>query len=134
VGGRGQTVDEGGLMRGLWDSEKTMTPGVLRSAMGLVGGFLALSAAVMIGIAVASASQGFYAAAAMQFAAGVALPFGIWLALRILADMVVLMNRSHDRLEAIERLAGGPLPPETEQVVIQNGATARAEGGAGFSA
>ena len=61
----------------------------------------------MLVIAVASVAAGNYAAAAMQLAAGIALPFGIWLGLRMLADMLVVLNRSHDRLEAIVKLAGG---------------------------
>ena len=72
-------TDEGDLMRGLWENGKSLSPALLRSALGTVGVFLALSSAVMLVIAVASVAAGFYAAAAMQLAAGIALPFGIWL-------------------------------------------------------
>lgn len=113
-------------MRGLWDNEKSMSPALLRSALGLAGGFLALSSAVMLIIAVASVTNGKYPAAAMQLAAGIAIPFGIWLALRMLADMLITMHRAHDRLDAIERLAGGPLPADPEPVFTQTGAGARA--------
>jgi len=95
-------------MRGVWDKEQLLSPAVLRSALALVGVFLALTAAVMLIIAVASVAAGNYAAAAMQLAAGIALPFGIWLGLRILADVLVVLNRSHDRLQSIVELAGGP--------------------------
>lgn len=101
-------------MRGLWDNEKSMSPALLRSALGLAGGFLALSSAVMLVISVASVTNGKYPAAAMQLAAGIAVPFGIWLALRMLADMLITLHRAHDRLDAIERLAGGPLPADPE--------------------
>ena len=113
-------------MRGLWENEKSMSPALLRSALGLAGAFLALSSAVMLVIAVASVTNGKYPAAAMQLAAGIAVPFGIWLALRMLADMLITLHRAHDRLEAIERLAGGPLPVEPEPVLTQNGAGFRA--------
>jgi hypothetical protein len=111
-------------MRGLWDHEKALSPALLRSALALVGAFLALSSAVMLVIAVASVAAGYYAAAAMQLAAGIALPFGIWLGLRILADMLVVLNRSHDRLESIVHLAGGPAPGGPEPVFTPNGASA----------
>jgi hypothetical protein len=113
-------------MRGLWDNESSMSPGLLRSALGLAGGFLALSSAVLIMISVASVSAGKYPAAAMQLAAGIAVPFGIWLALRMLADMLITLHRSHDRLEAIERLAGGQPATEPDPVFTQTGAGSRA--------
>ena len=94
-------------MRGLWDNEQVLSPALLRSALALVGVFLALTAAEMLIIAVASVAAGNYAAAAMQLAAGIAIPFGIWLGLRILADLLVVLNRSHDRLQSIVELAGG---------------------------
>ncbi len=113
-------------MRGLWENEKSMSPALLRSALGLAGAFLALSSAVMLIIAVASVTNGKYPAAAMQLAAGIAVPFGIWLALRMLADMLITLHRAHDRLQAIERLAGGPLPAEAEPVLTQTSAGSRA--------
>lgn len=119
-----QGTDKGNLMRGLWDNEKPISPALLRSALALVGAFLALSSAVMLVIAVASVAAGYYAAAAMQLAAGIALPFGIWLGLRILADILIVLNRSHDRLESIVQLAGGPAPAAPEPVFTPNGAAA----------
>lgn len=109
-------------MRGLWDNERVLSPALLRSALALVGAFLALTSAVMLIIAVASVAAGNYAAAAMQLAAGIALPFGIWLGLRMLADMLVVLNRSHDRLESIVHLAGGPAPATADPVFSANGA------------
>ena len=115
-------------MRGVWDKEQLLSPAVLRSALTLVGVFLALTAAVMLIIAVASVAAGNYAAAAMQLAAGIALPFGIWLGLRILADVLVVLNRSHDRLQSIVELAGGQPqePAAPEPVFASNGAVSPA--------
>jgi hypothetical protein len=116
-------------MRGLWDNEQPLSPALLRSALALVGVFLALTAGVMLVIAVASVAAGNYAAAAMQLAAGIALPFGIWLGLRILADILVVLNRSHDRLQSIVELAGGaPATPvhTAEPVFTSNGAVTAA--------
>ena len=97
-------------MRGLWDNEQPLSPALLRSALALVGAFLGLTSMVMLIISVASVANGNYAAAAMQLAAGVALPFGIWLGLRMLADMLIVMNRARDRLESIEEaLSGRPV-------------------------
>jgi hypothetical protein len=116
-------------MRGLWDNEQPLSPALLRSALALVGVFLALTAGVMLIIAVASVAAGNYAAAAMQLAAGIALPFGIWLGLRILTDILVVLNRSHDRLQSIVELAGGashPSAPVAEPVFTSNGAATAA--------
>ena len=99
-------------MRGLWDNEKPLSPALLRSSLAMVGAFLALCSAAILVIAVMNVAQGRYAAAVMQVAAGIALPFGIWIGLRMLAEMVAIMNRVHDRLASIEHLAGGA-PPET---------------------
>ncbi len=109
-------------MRGLWENEKTLSPALLRSAMGMVGAFLALCAGVMLVIAVASVAAGYYAAAAMQLAAGIALPLGIWLGLRVLADMLVVLHRSQERLESIVQLAGGQPAPAPEPVFAANSA------------
>ncbi len=110
-------------MRGLWENEKTLSPALLRSAMGMVGAFLALCAGVMLVIAVASVAAGYYAAAAMQLAAGIALPLGIWLGLRILADTLVVSHRSQERLEMIVQLAGGQAVAAIEPVFAANGAS-----------
>ena len=109
-------------MRGLWDNEQPLSPALLRSALALVGAFLGLTSIVMLIISVASVANGNYAAAAMQLAAGVALPFGIWLGLRMLADMLIVMNRARDRLEGIEEALSGR-PVVTPAPVFQtNGA------------
>lgn len=111
-------------MRGLWESEKSLSPALLRSALGTVGVFLALSSAVMLVIAVASVAAGFYVAAAMQLAAGMAIPLGLWLGLRILADMLIVLHRSQERLDMIVQLAGGTAPASADPVFTANGATA----------
>ena len=111
-------------MRGLWDNEQPLSPALLRSALAMVGAFLGLTSIVMLIISVASVANGNYAAAAMQLAAGVALPFGIWLGLRMLADMLIVMNRARDRLEGIEEALSGR-PVVTPAPVFQtNGAKA----------
>jgi hypothetical protein len=109
-------------MRGVWENEKPLSPALLRSALAMVGVFLALSSAVMLVIAVASVAAGYYAAAAMQLTAGIALPFGMWLGLRILADMLVVQHRSQERLDMIVQLAGGQAAIEPEPVFTPNGA------------
>lgn len=98
-------------MRGLRDNETLLSPALLQSVVAVVGIFPALSAAVMLVIAVASLAVGHHAAAAMQVSAAIALTFGLWLGLRILADLLIVLNRSHDRLQSILELAGG-LPPQ----------------------
>ncbi len=117
-------------MRGLWDNEKPLSPALLRSALALVGGFLGLASVVMLLISVASVADEKYAAGAMQLAAGIALPFGIWLALRMMADMLIAMNRTHDRLAAIEDALGGrPAPASAPVFQTKEPATQRAVDG-----
>jgi len=116
-------------MRGLWDNEEPLSPALLQSALAVVGVFLALSAAVMLVIAVASVAAGNYAAAAIQVSAGIALPFGLWLGLRILADLLIVLNRSYDRLQSIPELAGGPPPqPAAPDPVFSSNRAATAAG------
>jgi hypothetical protein len=116
-------------MRGLWDNEQPLSPALLRSALALVGAFLGLTSMVMLIISVASVANGNYAAAAMQLAAGVALPFGIWLGLRMLADMLIVMNRARDRLESIEEALSGRPGVAPAPVFQTNGAKAGREKG-----
>lgn len=89
-------------MRGLWDNEQPVSPSLLRSALALAGGFLALCSAVALFLAVGSILRQFYLIAAFQVALGIAIPFSLWVGLRMLADMLVVLNRSHDRLAGIE--------------------------------
>lgn len=115
-------------MRGLWDNEQPLSPALLRSALALVGVFLALTSAAILVIGVGSIAAGNYVAGAMQLLVGIALPFGIWLGLRILADILVALNRSHDRLQSIVELAGGATAQSAvaEPVFAPNGAATAA--------
>lgn len=108
-------------MRGLWDNEQPLSPAVLKSALALVGAFLALCAIVMLIISVASVADGNYAAAAMQLSAGVALPFGIWLSLRMFAEMLRVLNQSHDRMASIEEAQAGRAATMTPTVYQAGG-------------
>jgi hypothetical protein len=97
-------------MRGLWDHEQPLSPNLLRSALALVGGFLA---AVALGFLVQggiSLSQGHYVAALLQIAGGLGGPFAIWLGLKMMADILTVLNRSYDRLDAMEERFGGMAP------------------------
>lgn len=123
-------------MRGLWDNEKPLSPALVRSALALVGGFLALCSAAMLVIAVANVQVGNYAAAVMQVAAGIGVPFGFWLGLRMLADMLAVLHRSHDRLATIEMLAGGTPPADAAAPYATNtqAASPIGEGGPVYAA
>jgi hypothetical protein len=98
-------------MRGLWDHEQPLSPSLLRSALALVGGFLAALALAMVAAGVASAMQGLYIEAIVQATAGLALPFAAWLGLKMLADILTVLNRSYDRLDAMEERFGGFAQP-----------------------
>jgi len=88
---------KGRRMRGLWDNEQPLSPSLLKSALALVAGLLGVLAAVNVLIGVGAIFAGQYGSALVQFTGGLAIPFAIWLALRMLADMLVLQHRSLDR-------------------------------------
>jgi hypothetical protein len=81
---------------------------------------------VILIVAVGNVIAEKYVAAALQVAAGVALPFAMWLGLRMLADILVALNRSHDRLEAIEEGLAGRAPPAPRPVHANGPAAERA--------
>jgi hypothetical protein len=113
-------------MRGLWDNEQPVSPSLLRSALALAGGFLALTSVVMLFLAVGSVVAEHYVVAGLQLAFGIALPFAIWLGLRMMADILVVLNRSHDRLSGIEDALTGRAAPAPRPVHADTPAAARA--------
>lgn len=98
-------------MRGLWDHEQPLSPSLLRSALALVGGFLAALALVVVVQGIVSIVQGQYLLAAFQVTGGIALPFAAWLGLKMLADILTVLNRSYDRLDALEERFSTMVPP-----------------------
>src|SRR5262245_12776521 len=98
-------------MRGLWDHEQPLSPSLLRSALALVGGFLAAWALAMLAAGVVSAVHGLSVVAMLQATAGLALPVAAWLGLKMLADILTVLNRSYDRLDAMEERFGGVAIP-----------------------
>lgn len=113
-------------MRGLWDNEQPVSPNLLRSALALAGGFLALCSAVALFLAVGSILRQFYLIAAFQVALGIAVPFSLWVGLRMLADMLVVMHRSHDRLAGIEEALTSRAAPALRPVHPNTPAAERA--------
>ncbi len=98
-------------MRGLWDHEQPLAPALLRSALALVGGFLA---ALALGLALQGVmllTHGDYLGALVMVAGGIGFPFAAWLALKMLADILTVLNRSYDRLDALEERFGSVIPP-----------------------
>jgi hypothetical protein len=111
-------------MRGLWDHEQPLSPSLLRSALALAGGFLAALALGVVLQGAMSLVQGQYLAALVQISGGVALPFAAWLGLKMLADILTVLNRSYDRLDALEERFGGfaqhqgpKLPPQGPRAI-----------------
>ncbi len=113
-------------MRGLWDHEQPLSPSLLRSALALVGGFLAALALAMIAGAIVSLVQGLYVSAMVQAATAVAVPFAIWLGLKMLADILTVLNRSFDRLDAMEERFGGIAQPPSRRLPPQEPRAIRA--------
>ena len=97
-------------MRGLWDHEQPLAPSLLRSALALVGGFLGAMALGIVALGVWNLVRGLYITAFVQVTAGIAIPFAIWLGLKMLADILTVLNRSYDRLDALEERFSGVVP------------------------
>lgn len=113
-------------MRGLWDHEQPLSPSLLRSALALVGGLLAAFALALVVSGVMSAIDGLYLWGAVVATTGLALPFAVWLGLKMLADILTVLNRSYDRLDAMEERFGGAAlparrPPPQEPRAIRAG-------------
>jgi hypothetical protein len=102
-------------MRGLWDHEQPLSPSLLRSALALAGGVLAALAAALAALGIASAFEGRYLMGLVQGTAGLSLPFAAWLGLKMLADILTVLNRSHDRLDALGERTGGEPPSRIRQ-------------------
>lgn len=88
-------------MRGLWDNEQPLSPRRLRWALALLAGFLVVLAGVNVLLGVGALVAGRIGSALVQFSGGLAIPFAIWLALRVLADMLILQHRSLDRANPV---------------------------------
>jgi hypothetical protein len=91
----------------LWDHEQPLAPSLLRSALSLVGGFLGAMALAIIALGALSVVQGQYLQAFFLVTTGIAIPFAIWLGLKMLADILTVLNRSYDRLDALEERFNG---------------------------
>ncbi len=70
----------------------SLTPRRLRLALLAVGVLLALLAAVNLLIGAGAILAGQFGAALVQVTGGLAIPFAIWLGLRMLADMLILQH------------------------------------------
>jgi hypothetical protein len=110
-------------MRGLWDNEQPLSPSLLKSALALAGGFLAALAAVNVLIGAGAILAGSYGSALVQFTGGLVIPFAIWLALRMLADMLALQHRSLDRFREMT----GDEPSAPAPTGVLDPASARAD-------
>jgi hypothetical protein len=103
-------------MRGQWDHEQPLSPSLVRSALALLGGFLAALALVILAQGVINLAAGDWPSALVQFTSGIAFPFAIWLGLRMLADILMVAHRSYDRLEQMSEKTGSvqPAPPRAQ--------------------
>jgi len=80
-----------------WDREKPLSPALLRVSVGVVGGLCVAWAIASTTFSVLAMFEGRYGPAIVQMISGLAAPFAVWLAVRLLADMVILQHRVADR-------------------------------------
>ncbi len=94
-------------MRGLWDNEQTLTPALLRSGMALLGGLLVALAAANVAGGVFYLLEGRWLPAATQIVGGLAIPLGIWIAVKILSDFLTIQHRMNDRIQEMADQTAG---------------------------
>jgi hypothetical protein len=104
-------------LRGLWDHEESLSPSLLKSGIALLAGFLAALAAFNLINGLIQLFHGQFLAALITVTGGLAVPFAIWLAIRMMADMLILLNRTHDRLEAVAERAGQGSPQASVRAI-----------------
>jgi hypothetical protein len=110
-------------MRGEWDNEQPISPSLLRSAMALASGLLAALAAACVVGAILQAVDGRYLEAAIQGTGGLAIPFAIWLIVRMLMDMLIIQHRSLDKFAEI----AAPQPARSHPVHTHGAGAERAK-------
>lgn len=116
----------GVAMRGLWDHEQLLSPSLVRSAVALLGGFLAALVAVNVLGGLMALAQGRFVTALSQFTGGIAFPFAVWLGVRMLADLLALQHRTHDKVAGIDSGLEDEPPAAPKPVLRTTAATARA--------
>lgn len=100
-------------MRGFWDNEQPLPPAQARSAIALLSGLLAALAVASLIAAGVHLADGDYASAIVTSVGGLAIPYAIWLAIRILYDMLALQHRAQDKLAEIAEDEAAPAKPAT---------------------
>jgi hypothetical protein len=105
-----------GCVRGFWDNEQPLPPAQARSAIALLSGLLAALAVASLIAAGVHLADGDYASAIVVSVGGLAVPFAIWLAIRILYDMLTLQHRAQDKLAEIAEDEVGPKPVAPRKV------------------
>lgn len=114
-------------MRGLWDHEQLLSPSLVRSAVALLGGFLAALAAVNVVSGVMALAEGRFLSAIEHFTGGLAIPFAVWLGVRMLADLLALQHRTHDKVAGID--AGFEEAPRRRRVAASPSAARASDDG-----
>lgn len=94
-------------MRGLWNNEQTLTPGLLKSGVALLGGLLVMLAVANVASGVFYLIEGRWLPAATQVAGGLAIPLAIWLAVKILSDFLTVQHRMNDRIQEMADQSAG---------------------------
>lgn len=98
-----------------WAREKLLSAGLVRASCGLLGALCAAWALAGIVLSAKAATEARYEPAIIQFLSGLAAPFAIWLAVRLIADLVILQHRqtagagrTHDRAPSHPASDDGP--------------------------
>lgn len=113
-------------LRGLWDQERPVSPNLVRTALTFMGLLLGVWATLNVLGALGELLSLRLGAALTQLAGGIAVPLAIWIALRLIADLVILQNQAVDRLAAMNDAAG--VSPAS--AVEQGAPAAKAKGAA----
>lgn len=109
-------------LRGLWDQERPVSPTLMRTALTFMGLLLGVWAGLNVLGALGELFSLRLGAALTQLAGGIAVPLAIWIALRLMADLVILQNQAVDRLAALNDAAG--VAPSPASAAVRTSASA----------
>lgn len=99
-------------MRGLWDHEQPLSPSLLRSALRVLTGLLGFWALMGAIAGLWTISRGEFIGGFFTLATGLAMPFAIWLLARVLIDLLIVHNRSLDRMREVSETLDDIVPDE----------------------
>lgn len=89
-------------MRDLLDQDRALSPATVRRALTLLGGLLLLTAIIVLMMGIGTLfGDGTFFIGLLQISGGLGILLGLYLFVRLLAEMLITAQRTNDRLEIL---------------------------------